>query len=205
LATDVSDPAAVARLRDRALEHSGHVDVLCNNAGVGDIGPLTQPIDRPRWQRDVDVNLYGILNGIESFPPAMLERNHGHVVNTSSRQGVLSTSTMGPYAASKAAAVSVTEMLASELRSLGSRVGVSALCPGGVDTRMLRTNDEPAFAELQAQLLARAVQPADVARLVHQAIENEVFWIFTHSETVERLENRHRGMLADIAKLDLPG
>jgi NAD(P)-dependent dehydrogenase (short-subunit alcohol dehydrogenase family) len=201
---DVADRDAVLLLRDRALEHFGHVDVLCNNAGVGDVGPLTQPIDLPRWQRGLDVNLYGMLHGIEAFLPAMRERDRGHVVNTASRQGVLSTSTMGPYATSKAAAVSVTEMLALELQAQGSKVGVSALCPGGVDTRMLRTNEEPAFAELQARLIAAAVQPADVARLVHEAIEGNVFWIFTHSETVERLETRHQRMLTDIARLDLP-
>jgi NADP-dependent 3-hydroxy acid dehydrogenase YdfG len=89
VATDVADAAAVARLRDAAFERFGAVHVLCDNAGIGLRGLVTEPIDTGAWCRVFDVDFFAILDALNGFLPGMLEQGEGHIVNTSSRQGLI--------------------------------------------------------------------------------------------------------------------
>lgn len=135
--TDVADPTQVQRLADTTLGHFGRVDLVFNNAGMGVGGPiwLVEPDD---WQRVWSVNVQGVVNGIRAFVPHLIAAGQGHIVNTSSLAGVSIGLFNAPYTASKHAVVSLTEALHGELGILSPGIGVTVVCPGPVDTRMLR-------------------------------------------------------------------
>jgi len=136
---DVSKPASVEALRDLTLETYGAVHLVCNNAGIGAgaEGWLWEHEEND-WRWALDVNLWGIINGINAFVPTMLEQgDDGHVVNTSSGNGGISPLPGTPqYAVTKAAVVTLTEVLYAQLHEVGAKVGASVLFPG---PHMLRT------------------------------------------------------------------
>jgi NAD(P)-dependent dehydrogenase (short-subunit alcohol dehydrogenase family) len=133
---DVSRADELSHLRDATLERFGAVHVLCNNAGVF-AGGLSWDAIATDWEWVMGVNVYGILHGIRAFVPFMLEQGEpGHVVNTCSMAGLINMPLSGAYSVSKHAALSLTETLYHELRIKQSRVGVSALCPELIRTRI---------------------------------------------------------------------
>jgi len=134
--TDVSDLEQVQALADRTLERFGRVDVICNNAGVfAAVAPMWE-LDRADWVWTLQVNLWGVINGITTFVPLLVERGEGHVLNTSSMAGIATVPFLGPYTATKHAVVGLSESLAAELRRAAPSVGVTVICPGQVDTRI---------------------------------------------------------------------
>ena len=136
----MSDAAAVERLAATTIERYGHVDVLCNNAGVSTFNLFRdQTLDDWKWV--VDVNFWGVVHGIQTFVPIMREQGTpGHVVNTASIGGLLTgTAFIGPYCATKAAVVSISETLAQELAIDQTPIGVSVLCPSSVDTKVMES------------------------------------------------------------------
>ena len=139
LTVDVGDAAAVDELAARVRAELGPVDVVCNNAGVGVNGPLWEA-SLADWQWVLDVNLWGVIHGIRAFVPGMVERGRGHVVNTASLAGLVSYPEMGVYNVSKHAVVTLSETLWHELRSRGSGVGVTVVCPGLVNTRIIEAD-----------------------------------------------------------------
>lgn len=132
--TDVSDPAAVERLKDVAFKATGVVHLLMNNAGMGTGGGPLAPL--AAWQKIIGVNTWGPIYGCQAFVPAMKESGQpGLVINTGSKQGI----TMPPgnlaYNTSKAALKTYTEGLQHELRSeTGCKVSAALLVPGWVNT-----------------------------------------------------------------------
>lgn len=145
--TDVADAAQVQRLAELALERFGAVDLLFNNAGMSVGGPSWQ-VSAEDWQRVHSVNFLGVVNGIRAFVPAMVEAGRGHVVNTASTAGLVSGPFGAPYTASKHAMVAMSECLRAEFSILAPGLGVTVVCPGPVDTRMLRGLTEGADALL---------------------------------------------------------
>src|SRR5215472_10419781 len=133
--TDVSDGDQVDSLRDRALEAFGAVHVVCNNAGVSGTGRPLWEMSRRDWEWVMGVNLWGVINGIRSFVPVLLQQDAGHVVNTASMAGVI-PGVLGSYSVTKHAVVALSEALHFQLLPLGAPVGVSVLCPGWVRTRI---------------------------------------------------------------------
>lgn len=210
--TDVSDPDAVERLRDAAMARFGRVNVVCNNAGVA--GSMTGlAIDLNDWQWVLGVNLWGVVHGHRSFLPHLLEHGDGHIVNTASMAGHFPGHS--PYSASKWAVVAISEGLRQQLRAQGATVGVSCLCPGWVATDIATSDrnrpewaappalDEPPVDERAAMLrqflldqLNSGMPPSQVADMVHDAVVNERFWIFTDMAMVAALEPRYRAILA---------
>ena len=133
---DVSDAAAVREFAARVDREFDGADVVCNNAGVF-AGGLCWDAIATDWEWVMSVNVYGILNGIRAFVPYLLEQNQpGHVVNTCSMAGLINMPLSGAYSVSKHAALSLTETLYHELRIKQSPVGVSALCPELIRTRI---------------------------------------------------------------------
>jgi NAD(P)-dependent dehydrogenase (short-subunit alcohol dehydrogenase family) len=132
--TDVTDIASVQALSDAARERFGNIHVLCNNAGVG---PPAEPqlwLNTPNdWRWTFEVNVFGVVNGLNVFMPHMVEHGEdGHVINTSSTDGgIVAMPSAGVYASSKAAVVTLTECLAHQLKELDSRIGASVLFPSG--------------------------------------------------------------------------
>ena len=130
--TDVSQLESVEHLRDVTLERFGAVHLVCNNAGIpsGSDGALWQHhVNDWRWA--VDVNVFGMINGINTFVPVLIEQGGpGHVMNTSSSNGTFAPlSNSAVYATTKAAVTTITECLWGQLRSAGSPIQVSLLLP----------------------------------------------------------------------------
>jgi len=191
--TDVTDPDDVSRLADQTIGHYGAVHVLCNNAGVAPGGPMlkTTPKD---WQWLVGVNVLGVAYGVTTFAPILVAQGEGHIVNTASEAGLVTTNVLGMYCATKHAVVGLTEALYRELEGTG--VGVSALCPNLVNTDIflsernrphgteLTTDENVAMAPLREAIRAMGIAPTQVAENVVDAIRANRFWIFTHESTV---------------------
>jgi NAD(P)-dependent dehydrogenase (short-subunit alcohol dehydrogenase family) len=206
---DVSDPRSVAELAEVVRGSFGAPDVLCLNAGVGGGGPIAQlTLDDWRWV--LGVNLYGVIHGIQYFLPAMLEaEKQCHIVNTASVAGLVCEAWMGPYNASKYAVVAISETLAKECAD--TKVGISVLCPGFVNTRIAESSrNAPADADLStppeemaeviAAVLADGLEPAKVAARVVEAIEGEQLYILTHPDLTPALETRFEAILAASPK-----
>lgn len=135
--TDVADLDRVRALADRTLSEFGRVDLVFNNAGMGAGGPTWDiaPVD---WNRVWAVNVGGVVNGIHVFAPHLIAAGRGHIVNTASLAGLTAGAFNAPYGASKSAIISISESLRAELDLTAPGVGVTVICPGPVDTRMLR-------------------------------------------------------------------
>ena len=127
---DVSRASDVERLRDAAYEAFGDVAVLMNNAAIGGGGELLG--DPDRWRRILDVNLWGVINGVQAFAPAMSRQTEpSAIVNTGSKQGITTPPGDTAYNVSKAGIKVVTEALAHDLRNVeGSQVSAHLLIPG---------------------------------------------------------------------------
>ncbi|MFJ6832726.1 SDR family oxidoreductase [Streptomyces sp. NPDC091209] len=134
---DVSDEQAMEKLADKVLTEYGVVDVLVNNAGIGLSGSFldTTPED---WRKVLDVNLWGVIHGCRLFGKQMAERGQGgHIVNTASAAAYLPSKALPAYSTSKAAVLMLSECLRAELA--GQDIGVSAICPGVVNTNITST------------------------------------------------------------------
>ncbi|HEY7266001.1 MAG TPA: SDR family NAD(P)-dependent oxidoreductase [Trebonia sp.] len=209
--TDVADRGAVDALRDSAIAAFGAVHVVCNNAGVGGPhGPLWE-CPPGEWDWVFGVNLGGVINGVRTFMPVLLEQQAGHMVNTASIFGAFA-GTLGPYGVSKHAVVALTETLHFNLRSLGvSHVGVSVLCPGAVRTNfgtsarnrpswagppVVRGEAEQASAERFNRLSVAGASPAEVAGIVVDGIRSRRFYILTSENRNEAVARRGEEILA---------
>ena len=165
---------------------------MCNNAGVAPGGPMldTTPAD---WRWIVDVNVLGVAYGVTTFGPLMRDAGEGHIINTASEAGLVSSAALGMYTATKHAVVGMTESLYRELE--GSGVSVHCLCPNLVRTRIFeseRNRDDSAemtasqtatIAPLREAIAAMGISPNDVAGDIVDAIHEDRFWIFTHGIT----------------------
>jgi NAD(P)-dependent dehydrogenase (short-subunit alcohol dehydrogenase family) len=136
--TDVGMLEEVQRLKDRAYDASGEVAVLMNNAGTS---PGGGPWDNyERWQRVLNVNLWGVINGVQSFAQAMIDQQTPcAIINTGSKQGITCPPGDTAYNISKAGVKVLTEGLAHALRSVeGCRITAHLLVPGSTFTGMTR-------------------------------------------------------------------
>jgi NAD(P)-dependent dehydrogenase (short-subunit alcohol dehydrogenase family) len=201
--TDVADPGSVAALRDETFSRFGTAHVVCNIAGIPGFQTMTTSMDLGRWRRTLDVNLFGVIHGVEAFLPRLLEQDNGHIVNMSSRQGLLGSPSAGAYAASKFAVVGLSEVLDAELRDCESHVGVSVVCPGAVRTNLMG-RAAPREHRLSTQLTQRAavrIEPEVVADLVVAAIQRSCFYVITHPDTLESVTQRSSRIVTDAARL----
>jgi NAD(P)-dependent dehydrogenase (short-subunit alcohol dehydrogenase family) len=205
--TDVSVGSSVEELRDKALERFGAVHLVHNNAGVAVGGPLWT-VSEPDWTWVLGVNLWGVIHGIRTFVPVLLEQGEGHVVNTASLAGLTSPGMLGPYNVTKHSVVTMSETLYRDLAAVGSGVGVSVLCPGFVRTGIAESDrnrpdwapaePRPLGEELQEAvrgLVAAGIEPADVAAQVIDAVRNDRFYIITHADTMAMVETRLKDIL----------
>jgi NAD(P)-dependent dehydrogenase (short-subunit alcohol dehydrogenase family) len=209
--TDVTSLESVEALRDATLDAFGAVHIVCNNAGIGS-GSEGQIWEHHvnDWRWSLDVNVMGVVNGINAFVPTMLERGEdGHVVNTSSGNGGFTPLiNSAVYATTKAAVVTITECLWGQLQETGARIGASVLfpstrSPGMLDTGIWRPGanrpdryDRPgappkegrdALGEYRKRMDAAGLPIvfaplSEVADLCFEGIRDDVFWITAPSE-----------------------
>ena len=194
---DVSEAEQVQALAQKTLDHFGAVHVLCNNAGIAFAvhSSWETPIEGWRWV--LDVNLMGVVHGIQTFLPIMLEQDsEAHVVNTASVAGLLMNVFNVPYGVSKHAVVALSESLHLELLFRNAKVNVSVLCPGPVNTDIMHssqrlrpdtvppppelTPEEAMFRRAYEVWLERSMDPGELARQVLEAIREERFYVITH-------------------------
>lgn len=155
---DVRDRAAVRDLIDAVVRDAGKIDYLFNNAGIGIAGEAHE-IAGEHYDRIIDVNIRGVVNGVVAAYPLMVRQGFGHIVNTASLAGVSPAPLLTPYAMTKHAVVGLTTSLRIEAQHYGVRV--SAVCPAAVETPMLD-------ADLPADLPAIAWRP-NVRQFLEQA------------------------------------
>ena len=192
--TDVSDRASVEALRDAALERFGAVHLVHNNAGIGLGGPIWE-ITEEDWRWILGVNLWGVIHGVATFTPLLLEQGEGHIVNTASIAGLIVAPFLGPYNATKQAVVAISETLFKDLQTVAAPVGVSVLCPGFVQTRIAESErNRPEWApdrdvegaeELRGvvqDMVDGGIAPTTVADRVIDAVRTNTFYILTHPE-----------------------
>src|SRR3954449_6104451 len=208
--TDVSQLESVEHLRDMTLDAFGAVHLVCNNAAIpsGSDGALWEHhVNDWRWA--VDVNVFGVIHGINTFVPVLLAQDEGHVMNTSSSNGTFAPlSNSAVYATTKAAVTTITECLWGQMRSADLPVQVSLLLPstrtpGALNTgiwrpgrnrpeRYARPGQAPVegrdaltpFVE-QLQLHGQDLVFApleEVADIALQGILDDQFWIYLPSD-----------------------
>ena len=128
---DVSDREAVAALVNETADRYGRLDYLFNNAGIA-IGGEVRDISIDDWRSVLDVNLYGVVHGIDAAYPLMVRQGSGHIINTASIAGLALFPNSAPYVASKYGVVGLSNALRIEGADLGVRVSV--VCPGYIKT-----------------------------------------------------------------------
>jgi NAD(P)-dependent dehydrogenase (short-subunit alcohol dehydrogenase family) len=212
---DVADPVSVEHAARASFEAFGNVHVVCNNAGVAAGGGIDN-ISVDNWRWVLDVNVMGVLHGIRSFLPHI--RSHGeggHIVNTASMAGMESGLGFSAYGASKFAVVAMSEGLAAQIGPLG--IGVTVLCPGYVRTRIGEsgrnrpqrygpvpvldpTSPAAALVAHIAQQLKAGLDPSEVAARVLAAIRADQFYLFTHPEMRDGLDQRIAAIQAAMDK-----
>jgi NAD(P)-dependent dehydrogenase (short-subunit alcohol dehydrogenase family) len=181
--TDVSKLDDVARLRDAAYDAFGEVGVLMNNAGTSPGGGPWDHIDR--WRRVLEVNLWGVINGVQSFAPRMLEQETPcAIINTGSKQGITCPPGDTAYNVSKAGVKVLTEALAHGLRNEdGARITAHLLVPGSTFTGMTsrgRTDKPPG-----------AWTPDQVVEMLIDGMNRGDFYIICPDNDVTRqIDNR---------------
>jgi NAD(P)-dependent dehydrogenase (short-subunit alcohol dehydrogenase family)/pimeloyl-ACP methyl ester carboxylesterase len=134
---DVSDEQAMEKFAEKVATEYGVVDVLVNNAGIGLSGSFFDTTTED-WKKVLDVNLWGVIHGCRLFGKQMAERGQGgHIVNTASAAAYQPSKALPAYSTSKAAVLMLSECLRAELAGQG--IGVSAICPGFVNTNITST------------------------------------------------------------------
>jgi NAD(P)-dependent dehydrogenase (short-subunit alcohol dehydrogenase family) len=179
---DVSDAAALHTLAADIRQRFGPVDVLMNNAGIhGGADALSQA---DVWRRVLEVNLIGMLNGVQAFVPAMVEGSRpGLIIHTGSKQGITQPPGNTAYNVSKAGVKALTEGLAHTLREqTGSRVSAHLLIPGYTFTGMTRAAEKP----------AGAWTPAQVADFLFERVAAGDFYILCPDNDVARETDEKR-------------
>ncbi len=168
---DVTDGPAFAALVEEVVDRDGVIDLLFNNAGVSLGGP-THEMTAEHWDRVLDVNLGGVVNGVLAAYPRMIEQGHGHIVNTASGAGLSPPPFLAAYTTTKFGVVGLSRGLRPEAALHG--VKVSVFCPGAVDTPLLDVSGPPGLPPTSANEITgrdflaivgqKPVPPAGVAR-----------------------------------------
>jgi NAD(P)-dependent dehydrogenase (short-subunit alcohol dehydrogenase family) len=205
--TEVLDvPADVTRWEDvellarRSVERFGGVHILCNNAGVQRDG-YSWEFSLDEWRWVLGVNLWGTIHGVRAFVPAMLERGEpAHIVNTASIGGLVAFPRLAMYTAAKFGVIGLSEGLMNDLRARDAPIGVSVLCPGPTMSGLREHSRalHPTGSEDRPISLVTDVErtPAlEVAAQVLDAIRANRFWILTHPEYNDIIEQRYRGIV----------
>lgn len=210
--TDVSKAGDIEALAQKTIEKFGAVHLLFNNAGVGG-GSTAWESTLADWEWVLGVNLWGVIHGIRTFVPLMLQQDaECHIVNTASIAGLISGPGLAIYKVTKHGVVTLSETLACELAARKAKINVSVLCPAWVKTGIMESgrnrpvelqNDPqtPIAPETEAGYLAmlQAIQtgmpPRMVAEIVFDAIREEKFYILTHPESKFLVQQRMDNIL----------
>lgn len=212
---NVSQSEEMDSLAVQVKELFGAPHFVFNNAGVASGGLIWENSVRD-WEWVLGVNLWGVINGVRSFTPMMLEAARedtgyeGHIVNTASMAGLLTPPNMGVYNVSKHAVVALTETLYQDLKLVTERVSASVLCPYFVPTGIShsernRPDVRQATAPTASQRISQAmtekavvsgkVTAEEVALKVFDAITTDQFYVFSHPKALGNVASRMEAIL----------
>jgi NAD(P)-dependent dehydrogenase (short-subunit alcohol dehydrogenase family) len=215
---DVTDREAYAKAADEAEKVFGKIHVLVNNAGVGSGGPAEKTTYKD-WDYSVGVNLGGVINGVMTILPRILKHGEGgHIVSTSSTNGIAATGVSVPYCTTKFAVAGMMEALATELQDKG--IGASVLIAGPNMTNLGQSSYENRPAHLRnegetwppkpppgapkrprrppEEMMTAFIDPAETGERVVRGIRNNDLFIHTHPEFKEGYIARHEAIIRAI-------
>ena len=197
VALDAADIGQWHNVAERTIERFGKVHMLVNNAGVGGTPGTADSLGQKDWRWVIDVNLMGVVNGAQTIVPLMKQHGEGGwLINVASMAGLGGIPFAGPYSATKAAVVAMSECWYTELQ--GDNIQVSVLCPGFVKTRInqshrnrqahYKSDSEPvetsaelsAMNEYMQSVIAAGLPPETVGERVVEALKAKELYIFTH-------------------------
>jgi len=211
--TDVSKREDVEALAQKTLDTFGAVHLLFNNAGVA-AGSSAWESTWEEWEWVMNVNLWGVINGVKVFTPLMLAQDsEAYIVNVASVAGLLSDHPCAPYQVTKHAVVSLTENLYYSLAEQNSKVKVSVLCPGWVKTEILKSErNRPAelknkpgsvadkrkrvesYREMQ-DAIEKGMSVQDLTEYTFSAIEHEQLYVLSHPDVTPYIKERMDNIL----------
>jgi len=200
---DVSDEEAMLRVADLVFAKFGQVDLLFNNAGLMAPGRILDQA-AGSFRKLMDVNFFGVLNGIQAFTPRMLKQNNpSRIVNTASIAGLVATPIFAAYNASKHAVIALSETLAYELD--GTNVSVSVLAPGAVATDIMKPsesleiNDEilALMAKMDSRTQEKGMPTDALADFIFSQIAADQYWILPHRDQLHRVTSRAEDILSN--------
>jgi len=229
--TDVTNESSVRELAEFAMNKFGNIHILCNNAGIG--GGAAD--DKSLWEASIsdwkwvlDINVWGVIHGIRIFTPLMLAHGQeGHIINTASKAGLIFGTSL--YSTSKHTVIALTEALYAQLKQVNSKLAVSVLCPGAVNTNLnsnsnrIRPVDKKYSESLSNQdnliqsenfmstyqstvqtRMASGKEPSEIAEMLMQGLENGDFYIMPSrledAVVDERYKNIQTRKIEDISK-----
>jgi NAD(P)-dependent dehydrogenase (short-subunit alcohol dehydrogenase family) len=210
---DITDREAYVRAADEAEQVFGKVSLLCNTCGVSQFGPL-EKATYDDWDWQIDVNLRGMINGVQTFMPRMIENGGGHIVNTASMSAFVALPQCAIYTTTKYAVRGYSESLKIELDKYN--IGVSILCPGGVNTNIHESvlarpdkygntgyygADPEVFKQLKA-VIQGGFDPVDLGRIVMEAVKRGDFWILPYPEFIPAVEKNTAEVVASMKKYE---
>ena len=217
---DVSKSEAVQAFADAVFAHYGAAHALFNNAGVATSGALWQHSEKD-WTWLLGVNLLGVAWGVKAFVPRMIAQGEGHIVNIASAAGWAYMPDLGIYNVTKSGVVALSETLLGDLRSAGSQLGVTVVCPAffrtaihnasrnrpaeltdaevaaPVETEAARSARERRQAYVEQALDASPVTAKDIAELSLEAVEVNRFYVFPHPEVKAFIGARAKSATSD--------
>ena len=218
---NVTDRDAYKEAAEEATDRFGNIHLLCNNAGIGCTRGELWKVSPEDTDMAIDINLRGVMNGIQAIVPGMIAHGEGgHIVNTSSKNGILPPATLGLYNMTKGAVVCLTETLAAELPK---GYGASVFCPGPFQTNLGNTSrevpsllkgepapppppppwmpDDSVTAFCLDDEIHSLERPAEeAAKLVFRGILRNDLYIITHSEFYEGVKARYDAVLRAFPK-----
>ena len=172
-ALDVRDAAAFTELVNNIYNKNKSIDFIFNNAGIG-IGGETFEIGHQLWDRIIDINIKGVLNGVLAAYPIMVKQGSGHIINTASLAGLGPAPLLAPYSLTKHAVVGLSTSLRIEAVKFG--VKVSVLCPSAIETPILDSSNPsdlpsvPWAPNMRRFLTTLAGPPYPVEKLAEEAL-----------------------------------
>ncbi|HKI74718.1 MAG TPA: SDR family oxidoreductase [Pseudomonadales bacterium] len=194
ITTNVASDEEVRNLIATTEAEYGHIDLLCNNAGIGIGGGPEVPNEE--WQRIWDINVMAHVYATRAALPKMLERGEGYILNTASAAGLLSQIGSAPYAVTKHAAVGYAEWLAITYGDRG--INVSVLCPQAVRTAMTAGNED-GVASVDGMM-----EPEELCESVIECLRKETFLVLPHPEVliyIQRKTGDYDRWIAGMRKL----
>lgn len=209
---DVTDPASVANLADRVLEHHGRVDIVVNNAGVGPSASFEE-LTLEDWRWMVNVNLWGVIHGVHTFLPYLISNPEGgHIVNTASF-AIFNPRVpgLGAYTTAKFGVHGLSETLSQEMADSHPNVRVTVLPPGPVRTNIsqsLRSRPQDESGALRDVDLTASdgaddlpwMDPLTAGAVVARAIRNNDSYAITHPQWWPMVQARHDRLQAEFEK-----